>query len=175
MTTLTGERVCVRRAPSEAEIEAALAPVLAAGVRSIAVVLKHSALFPDHERLVGAVAKRLGFLHVSLSHEVMKMVKMVPRGFTAAVDAYLTPHIARYLRTFQDGFDAGLADVELNFMQSDGGLSPTDAFSGHRAILSGPAAGYVGFAATTHWKGMDTSRPLQVCRAHSVCVHSVHR
>ena len=79
------------------------------------------------------------------------MVKMVPRGFTAAADAYLTPHILRYLATFRAGFDAGLDAVGVLFMQSDGGLAPAGAFSGHRAILSGPAGGYVGYALTTRW------------------------
>lgn len=77
------------------------------------------------------------------------------RGFTAAADAYLTPHIMRYLQTFQSGFDAGLKDVQLLFMQSDGGLARADQFSGHRAILSGPAGGYVGYALTTEWEGVD--------------------
>lgn len=62
---------------------------------------------------VGAVARELGFSQVSLSHEVMPMVKMVPRGFTAAADAYLTPHIKRYLADFTGGFDAGLKDVQV--------------------------------------------------------------
>ena len=62
---------------------------------SIAVVLKHAAIYPEHEKQVGALACQLGFSQVSLSHEVMPMVKMVPRGFTAAADAYLTPHILR--------------------------------------------------------------------------------
>jgi N-methylhydantoinase A/oxoprolinase/acetone carboxylase beta subunit len=74
------------------------------------------------------------------------MVKLVPRGFTACADAYLTPHIARYLDTFVGGFDEHLmSDVKLCFMQSDGGLAPIDRFSGHRAILSGPAGGVVGY------------------------------
>lgn len=79
------------------------------------------------------------------------MVKMVPRGFTASADAYLTPHILKYIQTFTEGFDAGLTDgtVPLYFMQSDGGLTDVQSFSGHRAILSGPAGGYVGYALTT--------------------------
>jgi 5-oxoprolinase (ATP-hydrolysing) len=153
----------VRQTLDEAQVRTALQQVADAGINSVAVVLKHAALYPDHESAVGRIATGMGFKHVSLSHVVMPMVKMVPRGFTAAADAYLTPHIQRYLHTFQSGFDAGLKDVELIFMQSDGGLSPADTFSGHKAVLSGPAAGYVGYAATTRWEGMDTSQPLQVC------------
>ena len=69
--------------------------LLDSGVKSIAVVFKHAAIFPDHEQAVGRLAKELGFRQVSLSSEVMQMVKMVPRGFTATADAYLTPHIMR--------------------------------------------------------------------------------
>lgn len=65
------------------------------GISSIAVVLKHAAVFPEHEQAVGRIAREMGFAQVSLSHEVMQMVKMVPRGFTAAADAYLTPCIKR--------------------------------------------------------------------------------
>jgi 5-oxoprolinase (ATP-hydrolysing) len=135
-----------------------------AGFRSLAVVFKHAALFPHHERAVGAVARALGFTQVSLSSDVSPVVKMVPRGYTATADAYLTPHIARYIAAFRSGFDAGLmADAaaagegrgaspgRLAFMQSDGALAPVSAFSGHRAILSGPAGGYVGYARTTRW------------------------
>ena len=66
-----------------------------AGINSLAVVFKHAAIFPDHEQLVGRVARACGFTQVSLSSEVMQMVKMVPRGYTATADAYLTPHIMR--------------------------------------------------------------------------------
>ena len=69
--------------------------VLDSGITSLAVVLKHSFLFPEHEHQVGKLAKEMGFQQVSLSSEVMPMVKMVPRGYTAAADAYLTPHIMK--------------------------------------------------------------------------------
>ncbi len=73
-----------------------LQEVLDNGITSLAVVLKHSFLFPEHEEQVGALAKSMGFTQISLSSEVMPMVKMVPRGYTAAADAYLTPHIMKY-------------------------------------------------------------------------------
>ncbi len=75
-----------------------LQEVLDNGITSLAVVLKHSFLFPEHEEQVGALAKSMGFTQISLSSEVMPMVKMVPRGYTAAADAYLTPHIMKYVR-----------------------------------------------------------------------------
>ncbi|KAK9839403.1 hypothetical protein WJX81_000039 [Elliptochloris bilobata] len=152
---VTGELICVRRELDLSAIRESLQALHADGYRSLAVVLKHAAIFPDNEKAVGQVARELGFTQVSLSHEVMQMVKMVPRGFTATADAYLTPHIMRYITAFQRGFDAGLHSVQLSFMQSDGGLAPVDAFSGHKAILSGPAGGYVGYALTTQWKGRE--------------------
>lgn len=65
-----------------------------------------------------------GFKQVSLSHEVTSMVRIVPRGFTASADAYLTPHIREYVKGFADGFTDGLKDKNVLFMQSDGGLTP---------------------------------------------------
>mmetsp|Transcript_7849 Transcript_7849/g.23615 ORF Transcript_7849/g.23615 Transcript_7849/m.23615 type:complete len:1334 (-) Transcript_7849:407-4408(-) len=151
----SGETVCVRRPPDLLALRPKLQAVLDAGVRSLAVVLKHSFVFPDHEQEVGRLAREMGFTQVSLSSEVMPMVKMVPRGFTAAADAYLTPHIMRYIQTFQSGFDEGLKNVQVLFMQSDGGLARVEQFSGHKAILSGPAGGYVGYALTTKWEDVD--------------------
>ena len=146
----------------------ALQSVLKRGIRSLAVVLKHSAIFPEHELAVGRLAEEMGFSQISLSHRVMPMVKMVPRGFTAAADAYLTPHIKRYIDGFKAGFDSGLNDVQLLFMQSDGGLAHVQDFSGHKAILSGPAGGYVGYANLTRWDGAPSH--LQVglaCMSHA--------
>eukprot|EP00879_Flechtneria_rotunda_P005621 GHRR01005917.1.p1 GENE.GHRR01005917.1~~GHRR01005917.1.p1 ORF type:complete len:999 (+),score=358.22 GHRR01005917.1:340-3336(+) len=151
VVSTTGEDVCVRRRPDMHKLRQDLQAVIDAGISSIAVVLKHAAIYPQHEKMVGELAKHMGFKQVSLSHVVMPMVKMVPRGFTAAADAYLTPHILKYVAAFQSGFDAGLQDVQLLFMQSDGGLAPVHGFSGHKAILSGPAGGYVGYALTTAW------------------------
>ena len=149
----TGEAVVVRRAPDEAALRADLAGILGRGISAVAVVLKHAAVYPAHEQLVGRIAREMGFTQVSLSSVVLPAVKMVPRGFTAMADAYLTPHIVRYLNAFQAGFDAGVASgaVRLSFMQSDGGLADQHTFSGHRAILSGPAGGVVGYASTTAW------------------------
>lgn len=72
------------------------------------------------------------------------MVRLVPRGFTACADAYLTPHVKRYVQGFSEGFQNKLAGSKVLFMQSDGGLTPMDKFNGARAILSGPAGGVVG-------------------------------
>eukprot|EP00927_Polykrikos_kofoidii_P049315 TRINITY_DN4338_c0_g1_i1.p1 TRINITY_DN4338_c0_g1~~TRINITY_DN4338_c0_g1_i1.p1 ORF type:complete len:1313 (+),score=238.34 TRINITY_DN4338_c0_g1_i1:525-4463(+) len=144
----TGELFRVERRPSEGAVRKQLEALFADGIRSIAVVLMHAYAYHDHEREVGRWAKEVGFEQVSLSHSVMPMVKVVPRGHTASVDAYLTPILARYIDTFRHGFDKGLKDVSVTFMRSDGGLTNMDSFTGHLSLLSGPAGGVVGYAAT---------------------------
>lgn len=119
------------------------------GIESVAIVLLHSYTFPRHEEQVREIATQLGFTQISLSSEVMPMVKVVPRGFTTCADAYLTPVIKKYVASFCAGFGPGLENVKISFMQSDGGLARMKHFYGHRAILSGPAGGVVGYARTT--------------------------
>uniref|UniRef100_A0A671NGL1 5-oxoprolinase-like n=1 Tax=Sinocyclocheilus anshuiensis TaxID=1608454 RepID=A0A671NGL1_9TELE len=111
-----------------------------------------------HEKAVGSLAKRLGFNQVSLSSEVMPMVRAVPRGYTVCADAYLTPKIHLYLTEFSAGFKGGLKDVDVLFMQSDGGLTPMEQFYGSRAVLSGPAGGVVGYAVTCY--GFMEKKPV---------------
>lgn len=84
-----------------------------------------------------------GFSHVSLSHQVIPMVRIVPRGFTACADGYLTPHVKKYVNGFSRGFKNKLEGTRVLFMQSDGGLTPMENFNGARAILSGPAGGVI--------------------------------
>ena len=134
----------------EADVRAQLQSVLAMGIKSVAIVFTHSYTFTEHERRSKAIAEELGFSQISISSEVMPMVRMVPRGCTTCVDAYLTPVIKQYLANFRSGFDAGLEQVQVSFMQSDGGLTPMHSFSGNRAILSGPAGGVVGYARTSY-------------------------
>ncbi|XP_072855570.2 5-oxoprolinase [Pogona vitticeps] len=150
VTGLTGESVVVDRPVDLDALRGELEVLLARGIRSLAVVLLYSFLWPEHERKVGALARALGFRQVSLSSEVMPMMRVVPRGYTACADAYLTPCIRRYLDSFRAGFAAHLQGVPVLFMRSDGGLTPMEAFSGSRAILSGPAGGVVGYAVTTY-------------------------
>lgn len=115
-------------------------------VQSVAVALMHSYIFKDHEARIRQLAIEKDFKHISLSSELTPMVKLVPRAFTATVDAYLTPKIKRYIEKFRSGFRDCLKHVDVQFMQSDGGLCDIDAFSGYLAILSGPAGGVVGYA-----------------------------
>ncbi|CAK8691869.1 unnamed protein product [Clavelina lepadiformis] len=143
----TLEKVHVLTTLDVEKLKADLKKVLEKGITSLAVVLMHSYTFAEHEVAVENIAMEMGFKHVSLSSEVMPMVKIVPRGFTACVDAYLTPCIKDYITGFQSGFSS--RDIKALFMQSDGGLTPIDKFNGSRAILSGPAGGVVGYAMTS--------------------------
>eukprot|EP00730_Choanoeca_flexa_P007915 TRINITY_DN12412_c0_g2_i1.p1 TRINITY_DN12412_c0_g2~~TRINITY_DN12412_c0_g2_i1.p1 ORF type:complete len:1293 (+),score=305.35 TRINITY_DN12412_c0_g2_i1:21-3899(+) len=146
----TGETLSLREPVDESAIRTALQRVYDKGIRSLAVVLMHSYLYKEHELAVGRIAQEIGFKHVSLSSNVMQMARIVPRGFTACADAYLTPCIKQYLDGFASGFERRLADVNVLFMQSDGGLTPMESFVGSRAIVSGPAAGVVGYAITAY-------------------------
>ncbi|MBA3984446.1 MAG: 5-oxoprolinase, partial [Acidimicrobiia bacterium] len=112
------------------------------GLRAVAIVLMHGYLHPDHERRLAEVAQRVGFTQVSVSHEVSPLPKLVPRGDTTVVDAYLSPVLDRYIA----GVAGELSDVPLAFMQSNGGLADAGAFRGKDAIVSGPAGGVVGMA-----------------------------
>ncbi|KAL3690636.1 hypothetical protein R1sor_004287 [Riccia sorocarpa] len=155
---LSGQLVEIVKPLNEESLKPKLQALLEKGIHSLAVVFLHSYTFPDHEQGVERIAKELGFKQVSISSALIPMVRAVPRGLTATVDAYLTPVIKDYLNGFLSGFDAGLDKVFVSFMQSDGGLTPESRFSGHKAILSGPAGGVVGYARTTH--GLETNQPI---------------
>ncbi|XP_065098755.1 5-oxoprolinase [Paramisgurnus dabryanus] len=158
VTGSTGDSLEVWRELDLDQAEQDLKRVLTKGIRSLAVLLLHSYTWSDHEKAVGNLAKRLGFTQVSLSSEVMPMVRAVPRGYTVCADAYLTPKIHRYLAEFAAGFRGGLKGVDVLFMQSDGGLTPMEQFSGSRAVLSGPAGGVVGYAVTSY--GLFENKPI---------------
>ncbi|HEX6232456.1 MAG TPA: hydantoinase B/oxoprolinase family protein [Jiangellaceae bacterium] len=132
---------------------AALRPELQAayddGIRAIAIVCLHSHLYPDHERAIGAVAEQVGFPQISLSSEASPLMKLVPRGDTTVVDAYLSPILRRYV----DQVAAELPGARLLFMQSNGGLTEAHNFRGKDAILSGPAGGIVGMATVSRLAG----------------------
>ncbi|MBO0610984.1 hydantoinase B/oxoprolinase family protein [Myceligenerans salitolerans] len=135
--TATGQ---VLREPDLAAVEPELRRAYDDGFRAAAVVCLHSHLFPDHENQVADLAERIGFPQVSRSAEVSPLMKLVPRGDTTVVDAYLSPVLRRYV----DQVAGQLTDVPLQFMQSNGGLVEAHRFRGKDAILSGPAGGIVG-------------------------------
>ena len=152
----TGEEMFVSCELKKSDLESKLRGLKERGIDSIACVLMHSYMNSEHEAMVGQMAAGLGFGHISLSSGVMPMVRIVPRGFTACADAYLTPAIKKYLSGFSSGFRNNLAGTNVLFMQSDGGLTPMDTFNGSRAILSGPAGGVVGYAMTSFSKENKT-------------------
>lgn len=158
---MSGETVRILARPEKERVRADLQKLYDEGFRSVAVCLLHSYTFPDHEKLVGKVAEEIGFTHISLSSQLMPMIKFVPRATSATADAYLTPEIRRYISGFEEGFKGGLGSGSIRnetgnrgarceFMQSDGGLVDVSKFSGLRAILSGPAGGVVGYALTSY-------------------------
>ena len=120
------------------------------GVRSIAIVLMHGYRFPDHEASLADIAARIGFKQISVSHRVAPLIKLIGRGDTTLVDAYLSPVLNRYV----EGLSAALGQGAL-FMQSSGGLVEGASFRGKDAILSGPAGGIVGMAETAREAGFD--------------------
>ncbi|MEU1317593.1 hydantoinase B/oxoprolinase family protein [Streptomyces tibetensis] len=141
----------VLRAP---DLEALTGPLQEAyddGIRAVAVVCMHSHLHPAHEQTVGELAAGIGFPQISLSSETSPLMKLVPRGDTAVVDAYLSPVLRRYVRHVADELEG----VRLMFMQSNGGLTEAGQFRGKDAILSGPAGGIVGMARMSQLAGFD--------------------
>jgi 5-oxoprolinase (ATP-hydrolysing) len=134
-----------------AELAGPLAQAYADGIRAVAVVCLHSHLHPAHEQAIGTLAQRIGFPQVSLSSEVSPLMKVVPRGDTAVVDAYLSPVLRRYITQVEDA----LSGTRLMFMQSNGGLAEAGHFRGKDAILSGPAGGLVGMVRMSALAGFD--------------------
>jgi 5-oxoprolinase (ATP-hydrolysing) len=123
----------------------------AEGYRSVAIVFMHGYRYTEHERRVAELAKDAGFAQISVSHHVSPLMKLVGRGDTTVVDAYLSPILRRYV----DQVAAELAGVRLFFMQSNGGLADAHRFQGKDAILSGPAGGIVGAARTAQAAGYE--------------------
>jgi 5-oxoprolinase (ATP-hydrolysing) len=116
------------------------------GIDALAIVLMHGWRHRRHEARLAEIAHELGYAQVSVSHEVAPLIKLIGRGDTTVVDAYLSPVLRRYV----DRVAAGLPDgTDLHFMQSNGGLAEAHAFRGKDAILSGPAGGVVGMVAAS--------------------------
>jgi 5-oxoprolinase (ATP-hydrolysing) len=124
----------------------------ARGFDALAIVLMHGWRHSAHEARLAAIARELGFTQLSVSHEVAPLIKLIGRGDTTVVDAYLSPVLRRYVERVA----AGLPDeADLHFMQSNGGLAEATAFRGKDAILSGPAGGVVGMVAASEAHGAD--------------------
>ena len=125
------------------------------GVRGVAIALLHAYRYPDHERQVAAIAERIGFTQVSVSHRVSPLMKLISRGDTTVVDAYLSPILRRYVAQVQSALTASETSPRLMFMQSNGGLTDAHRFQGKDSILSGPAGGIVGAVKTCARAGFN--------------------
>lgn len=135
-----------------AKARADFAAAYAEGFRAIAIVLMHGYRHNAHEAALADIAQAIGFAQVSVSHRVAPLIKLIGRGDTSVVDAYLSPVLHRYVA----GFTRALGDGPVPlFMQSNGGLIEGTAFRGKDAILSGPAGGIVGMARTAGAAGFD--------------------
>src|SRR6187551_917015 len=142
-------------APVRAELERAMAD----GIKAVAIVFMHAYRYPEHEQTVAALARDMGFAQVSVSHEVSPLIKLVGRGDTTVVDAYLSPILRRYVAQVATDMQAGrneASDLRLMFMMSSGGLTAAELFQGKDAILSGPAGGVVSMAQTGREAGFDS-------------------
>ena len=150
----TGE---ILTAPDPDTVRVDLQAAFDDGIRSAAIVFMHGYRYPGHEKIVADLAQDVGFIQVSASHRVSPLMKLVSRGDTTVVDAYLSPILRRYV----DRVAAELADQDsgrgtrLQFMQSNGGLTDAKLFQGKDSILSGPAGGVVGMARTAAIGGFD--------------------
>ena len=128
----------------EARLRGDLQAAFDAGIRACAIVFMHGWRFTAHEQAAARLAREVGFTQVSSSHEVSPLMKLVSRGDTTVVDAYLSPILRRYV----DHVAQQMPGVRLFFMQSSGGLTEAQRFQGKDAILSGPAGGIVGMVRT---------------------------
>ena len=170
----------VEREPDLEAIAAELKEALAGGIKAAAIVLMHAYRYPAHEQAIAALARRLGFPQVSVSHEVSPLIKLVSRGDTTVVDAYLSPILRRYVeqvaraltprpntptpdpspqgggeQASARGEERGHNSPRLMFMTSAGGLTAASLFQGKDAILSGPAGGVVGMVETGRAAGFE--------------------
>ena len=146
----------VRRKADIAALEPALEAAREAGIDAVAIVLMHAWKNPDHEKLVAEACRSAGFAQISVSHEVSPLIKLVGRGDTTVVDAYLSPILRRYVDRVAaelGATPAGEPGPTLQFMMSSGGLTAADMFRGKDAILSGPAGGVVGMVETAALAG----------------------
>jgi 5-oxoprolinase (ATP-hydrolysing) len=136
---------------NEPEALETLRQARANGIDAVAIVLMHAWKYPDHEKRLATLAEKAGFTQISTSHGVSPLLRLVPRGDTTVVDAYLSPILRRYVNQVT----AELPGTAVYFMQSNGGLTLSENFQGKDAILSGPAGGIVGAARTAAMGGFS--------------------
>jgi len=138
------------------KVKEELQKAYAAGIRSCAIILLHGYRYPQHEKQVAEVAREMGFTQVSVSHEVSPLMKLVSRGDTTVVDAYLSPILRRYVSQVAGYLSNDKGQMtKLMFMQSNGGLVDAELFQGKDSLLSGPAGGIVGAVKTCAVAGLE--------------------
>ena len=145
----------VEAAPDLDAVRSDLTRARQQGYDAVAIVFMHAYRYPEHERQVGELARGIGFAQVSVSHECSALIKLVGRGDTTVVDAYLSPILSRYVARIGAELDVARTGARLMFMMSSGGLTSADLFAGKDAILSGPAGGVVAMARTGKSAGFD--------------------
>ncbi|MBW4420580.1 MAG: hydantoinase B/oxoprolinase family protein [Myxacorys californica WJT36-NPBG1] len=149
-----GEELLSISSDAEARLTLALQAAFDLGIRSCAIAFLHGYRYPQHEQQVAAIAHQIGFAQVSVSHQVSPLMKLISRGDTTVVDAYLSPILRRYVNRISNELDqSATARPRLLFMQSNGGLTDAQFFQGKDSILSGPAGGIVGAAQTSDRAG----------------------
>ncbi len=144
----------VNPAPLIAELQQAYN----SGIRSCAIALMHGYRYPQHEQQIANIARKIGFTQISVSHQVSPLMKLVSRGDTTVVDAYLSPILRRYVDRIADQLSGNKNQSStpiLMFMQSNGGLADAHKFQGKDSILSGPAGGIVGAVQTSKMAGFE--------------------
>ena len=137
----------------EVQVRGVLAAARAEKIDAVAIVLMHSFRYPAHEQAIAKLAREAGFKQRSVSHVGSPLIKIVGRGDTTVVDAYLSPILRSYVEQVAEALDTKTSGAKLMFMMSSGGLTDADLFQGKDAILSGPAGGVVGFARTAEAAG----------------------
>ncbi len=129
------------------------------GVDAVAIVLMHAWRYPEHEQKIADVAEKIGFKQISVSHQTSPFMKMVSRGDTTVVDAYLSPLLKQYVAQVTEGLKQTSLTTNrkasIQFMQSNGGLTAAERFHGKDSILSGPAGGIIGAIASSKRAGFD--------------------
>jgi 5-oxoprolinase (ATP-hydrolysing) len=138
-------------APREDVVRRQLSDLRLQGVESLAVCLLNAYAQADHERLVDRIAREAGFEEISLSSRTAPLVKIVSRGDTTVMDAYLNP----VLRAYVERLRRSMGEGRLEILTSAGGLVEADRFVGKDSILSGPAGGVVGFSHVARAAGFD--------------------
>nr|XP_019001254.1 uncharacterized protein I203_05959 [Kwoniella mangroviensis CBS 8507]OCF64715.1 hypothetical protein I203_05959 [Kwoniella mangroviensis CBS 8507] len=155
---VSGEAVRILKPLDVEQITSDLQNLYDRGLRALAICLIHSYTYPHHERQIGEIANKIGFTQISLSSDLSPAIKVLPRGNSAVIDAYLSPVLRAYVDGFNSHFEGKKAGKRSEFMKSDGGLVSSDKFSGLRAVLSGPAGGFVGSALTAY--SQTRARPV---------------